>query len=108
MRLVQFIILAFILFPSLSLGTNLRGRIEASHAYASAPFPAHGVQVELFRLTQKGAVSAGSYITSNDGMYYFQNIPPGSYSIIVNNYLEFQLSIRNSSYQDVPPILLRY
>jgi hypothetical protein len=48
------------------------------------------------------------YSTGIDGMYYFQNIAPGNYLLVINNNLNFPIRVNNMYLQDIPPILLRY
>lgn len=108
MKSIKYLIIILIFFPSLSLATNLRGRIDIVHSYSNAPFPARGAQVQLFAQTPRGPMLVRSYFTGGDGMYYLQNIPPGNYMLVVNNYLKFPLVVFNTRFQDIPPVLLRY
>lgn len=108
MKSIKYLILILIFFPSLSLATDLRGRIDVVHSYSNAPFPARGVQVQLFVQTPRGPMLVRSYFTGGDGMYYLQNIHPGNYILVVNIFLKFPLVVFNARSQDIPPILLRY
>ena len=58
--------------------------------------------------TQMGPMAVNQFMTGNDGMYYFQNITPGYYILLINNVLSFNISVINAYIQDIPPILLRY
>lgn len=108
MKSIKYLILILIFFPSLSLATDLRGRIDVIHSYSTAPFPARGANVQLLVKTQVGSRVVSSYSTGGDGMYYFQNISPGIYKLVINNVLILPLRVFNIPLQDIPPVLLKY
>lgn len=109
MRSVKYLVfLVVILFPAICFATNLRGRVDAVHSYSNAPFPARGIQVQLFLETPEGPKLAASYATGGDGMYYLQNIAPGNYTLVVNNNLRFPITVSDTRFQDLPPVLIRY
>lgn len=87
--------------------TDLRGRVDGIGPYASAPFPLAKASVEIKRQDSTQSVLA-SYRTGRDGMYYFRNIPPGHYLLVVNNSLSVPIQVRNTSLQDIGPMLFRY
>ena len=72
-----------LLFVPFAPATDLRGRVDGTHAYASAPFPLGGSHVTLFTIqhtpTGVNYVPMVSAVTGPDGIYYFNNIQPGSY-----------------------------
>lgn len=108
MGLFKIFILIFSFIPSLSFAANLRGRIDAMHAYASAPFPARGVQVQLLMQSPRGPIPVNHYFTGSDGMYYFQEIIPGEYILNVGGYLNFPIRVYDVYLQDIRPVLIRY
>lgn len=103
--------ISFILFfivPVISDATNIRGRIEGANQYSRAPYPLGGVAVDLYMQSPRGWQPAGRYITGSDGMYYFQNIFSGNYSIQINGRQNYPLTVFNQPYQDLPPIFINY
>ncbi len=101
------IVAALLLVTTVVSATNLRGRVDGFPPYASAPFPVPGANVQLVVPDGLGGVRAISgYITGPDGMYYFQNIPPGNYQLVVNG-IFYPLFVGNMYLQDIPPVLLR-
>lgn len=86
--------------------TDLRGRVDGIGPYASAPFPLAKASVELKR--QDTLELLASYRTGRDGMYYFRNIQPGQYLLVVNNSLSVPLLVKSVTLQDIDPLLFRY
>ncbi|MBU1138221.1 MAG: hypothetical protein KKD01_00490 [Proteobacteria bacterium] len=87
--------------------TDLRGRVDATGPYASAPFPLAKATVEIKRQDSGQSVVA-SYRTGRDGMYYFRNIQPGQYLLVVNNSLSVPIQVSAKALQDIGPLLFRY
>jgi hypothetical protein len=108
MKAVKYFIFLLLFLPSLALATNLRGRVDATHSYSSAPFPARGAHVQLVPQPPATQGPAVSFFTGGDGMYYFSNIPPGQYMLVINNNLRFPLTVVQTNVQNIPPVLLRY
>ena len=112
MKSIKYLILIIICFPSLSFATDLRGRVDVVHSYSNAPFPARRANVQLIVKKRVGSrvVSkvVSSYSTGGDGMYYFQKISPGIYTLVINKVLILPLKVVNTRLQDIPPILLKY
>jgi hypothetical protein len=92
--------------PTVNAG-DLRGRVDGIGPYASAPFPLAKANVEIKRQDTRQSVVA-SYRTGRDGMYYFRNIPPGQYFLVINNKLRVSIQVRAASLQDIGPLLFRY
>lgn len=109
MKVSVFLILVccFFLGPVTVDATDLRGRVDGMNRYASAPFPLAKANVQVKRRDSKQSVVA-SYRTGRDGMYYFRNIKPGQYNLVVNGKLSVPISVRSTSLQDVGPLLFRY
>ena len=104
MKKYLIVIIVSLLFPAILFATDLRGRVDVTHQYSYAPFPARGVTVQLFTQSNVGVYT---YITGQDGMYYIPGISPGNYILVVNNYLRFPIQVLNMALQDFPPILLQ-
>ena len=85
--------------------TNLRGRVDYQMAGFAYPLPMPGALVELF---PPGAPTpAASTRTGADGMYYFLGVPPGTYSLWINQRIQYPVGVGPVVAQDVPPILVR-
>jgi hypothetical protein len=99
--------LAVWLIPSAPVhATDLRGRVDGRNAYYPRPFPLAGAPVMLYAFRpQFGWRVVATAYTGPDGLYYFRNIPPGSYTLQVQG-LNFPLNVAPASYQDVPPVLV--
>lgn len=108
MKLIKLLFFLLIFSPPLSLATDLRGRVDISHSYASTPFPAQGINVQLYSINQAGAQVVGNSVTGFDGMYYFYGVAPGNYLIFIQPNWNFNLVVINTRLQDISPILLRY
>lgn len=87
--------------------TDLRGRVDGTGLYASAPFPLAKATVEIKRQDNTQSPIA-SYRTGRDGMYYFRNIQPGQYLLVINNSLSVPIQVKNTSLQDIGPVLFRH
>lgn len=49
-----------------------------------------------------------TYDTGGDGMYYFHNVIPSSFFLLVANRENSRIVVRENGYQDIPPICIRY
>jgi hypothetical protein len=102
------VIICFFFFGTTTIdATDLRGRVDAIGPWASAPFPLTKASVEVKRRDNNQSVVA-LYRTGRDGMYYFRNIPPGQYLLVVNDSLTVPIQVRTTSLQDIGPLLFRY
>ena len=109
MKAIKYLLLLVVVFfPALSLATDLRGRVDAVHSYSNAPFPARGIQVQLFLETPGGPKLVADYATGGDGMYYLKDVAPGKYTLVVNNNLRFPITVSDTRFQDIAPVLIRY
>ena len=106
MKTLLYLIIFLLFFPSPSLPTDLRGRVDATHSYSYRPFPAKRIQVQLIYQAPGGYRYATT--TLADGMYFFRNIPPGMYTLTVHNRQFPNFQVWNVPFQDIPPILIRY
>lgn len=98
------------LVSSPSRAADLRGRIEAMHAYSNDPFPARNIEVTLFSPREQRVIDQAR--TGSDGMYYFYRIPPGPYEIRVRGFRNeeakiYPLTVSNDPRQDIRAILVR-
>jgi len=101
------IMCCFFLSTVITNAADLRGRVDGIGEYASSPFPLAKAMIEIKRQDNTKSVVA-SYRTGRDGMYYFRDIQPGQYSLVVNNQLSVVIQVRAISLQDIGPILFRY
>ncbi len=96
---------------SASGAADLRGRVDALHAYSDAPFSAHNVGVALVSLREGKSIAHTR--TGPDGMYYFYGVSPGTYRIEVSRFegehpIRFPLEVRDVGRQEIRPIVIRY
>ena len=99
------ILFFMLIVPPVSFATDIRGRVDTTHKYSSAPFPARGASVKLYKYYEYKKL-VGSYTTGSDGMYYLPNIPPGHYKLVIKH-MRFHVTVHNESpLEDLPPILL--
>jgi len=101
-------VVLFILAPIIVSATNLRGRIEGFNQYYKSTYPLAGVTVDLYFQGPGGWQQIGRYITGSDGMYYFQNLYQGYYSLQINGRQNYPITVLNVPYQDLPPIMITY
>lgn len=91
--------------------TDLRGRVDAIHAYSPSPFPMANVQVTIMAVqpTPMGVtyVPYLTTVTGIDGMYYFRNANPGNFVLHVAG-TNYPLQILSQPAQDIQAILLRF
>ena len=97
-----------LLMPLITEATNLRGRIDAVNKYTKSPYPIGRVSVVLYLKKNKKWKSVGRYTTGTNGMYFFQNIKPGRYTIQVNRRSNYPITVVNKKSQDLPKIVLKY
>lgn len=107
LRFLLVFICCFFFQTSVVNATDLRGRVDAIGPYASAPFPLAKASVKITQQNNTQSVIA-LYRTGRDGMYYFRNIPPGQYLLVVNNSLTVPIQVKNTQLQDIGPLLFRY
>jgi len=103
-----FVLFLILLISTQVSATDIRGRIDGQHAYSSSRFPVRSARISFYYWTGKKWVSAGKAFTGPDGMYYMKNLRPGNYTLQVNDKQNFSITIRNSRFQDIPSILIRY
>jgi hypothetical protein len=86
---------------------DIRGRVDGRNAYTPRPYPIAGVPVTLFVHQQPTGwrVLANAY-TGPDGIYYFRGVPPGSYVLQVQG-RNFPVTLSQSPFQDIPPLLIQ-
>lgn len=110
--LFSFAVIWVLAIPAGVKATDVRGRIDGKHSYSRSPFPVSKARVELWRLHQGKWRSVSLYVTGSDGMYYFSNIRPGLYKVVVNRgeaeEAERRLEVYDQRYQNIAPILLRH
>ncbi len=107
LRFLLVFICCFFFQTSAVNATDLRGKVDAIGPYASAPFPLAKASVKIKEQGNTQSVIA-LYRTGRDGMYYFRNIPPGQYLLVVNNSLTVPIQVEDTKLQDIGPLLFRY
>ena len=103
---------ALFTLAQLSNATDLRGRVDGMHGYAPAPFPVAGIQVTIFvgQSNPYGGINyipVANVVTGPDGMYYFRNVPPGTYVLQIGG-TNYPLQVFPQAAQDIQAVLLRY
>lgn len=106
-KILLLILCYFFLNIAIVTAADLRGRVDGMGPYAAAPFPLTNATIELKRQGRSNAV-VSSYRTGRDGMYYFRNIQPGSYLLVINRSLKVPIQVQRQSLQNIGPILFRY
>ncbi len=101
-----------LVIAQVSNATDLRGRVDGLHPYASAPFPMAGIQVTIFRFEPNpyGGMSwipKVNAVTGSDGMYYFRGVPPGDFILQVSG-TNYPLKVLSQPAQDIQAILVRF
>jgi hypothetical protein len=82
--------------------TNLRGQVRTIGPGGSVPMPE--ALVELFPLGYSGPPTFTT-TTGSDGIYYFQNVNPGTYQIWINRKLGAgQVLVYPIPNEDIAPI----
>lgn len=95
----------FLLSPLPSHAVDIRGRVQVNTNYNPgwAPRPYANVALITFdQFNQPYIIS--SYQTGSDGMYFFYNLRPGPYRVVVNNGPSMDFYLNNVAYFDVAPI----
>ena len=103
----KWLIILVLLVSELACATNLRGRVDIRHPYTGDLYPASSASVQLIVITNFGPQVVYSYFTGSDGMYYMPNISPGNYILRINNFLDYNIQVFNTPYQDLPPVLVQ-
>ena len=86
--------------------SELRGRVEATHRYASKAFSVSRAIVIIYR-HDRNLTEVQRTITGSDGMYYFRDIDLGEYVIKVESSYgssDKEITVHNDSRQDIPLI----
>jgi hypothetical protein len=99
------LIITIILFSSLAFATDVRGRIDTQNTYNGYYQPLPRAEVALVNPMNNKPVSV-TY-TGRDGFYYFYNIYPGNYVLVVNRSLRLPVNIMNVPGFDINPVLFR-
>jgi hypothetical protein len=84
---VTVILLAFFSIHSISKAATIRGSVMEIHSGAGKASPANQVTVTLFRgvLGSSDLQTVETFLTGIDGLYHFENIPKGEYTIHVQD-----------------------
>ena len=85
---------------------DLRGRILKKYSNSAQGFPVGGARIELYRYSGPKRELVGTAISAQDGIYFFRNIPAGSYSITVPGGQTYTFKVANSPQQDLAPVVL--
>ncbi len=84
---VSMILLALFSIPSISKAATIRGSVTEIHSGAGRASAANQVTVTLYRgvLGSSDLQKAETFRTGIDGLYHFENIPKGEYTIHVQD-----------------------
>jgi hypothetical protein len=95
------LVAAWLIGVATAEATDLRGRVDTRNPLNGYFHPLPNARVDL---ASRGQIVART-LTGYDGFYYFRNVPPGAYEIVVNNQVRVGTMIQPRPYQDIPPIL---
>jgi len=95
----------FLLYSTAIFATDIRGRIDTQNRGNGYYQPLPRAEVALVNPMNNQAVAV-TY-TGMDGFYYFYNIYPGNYMLVVNKSLRLPVSIINAPGFDINPVLFR-
>ena len=84
---VSMILVALFSIPSIGKAATIRGSVMEIHSGAGKASPANQVTVTLFRgnLGSSDLKKVETFQTRIDGLYHFENIPKGEYTIHVQD-----------------------
>lgn len=99
------VLLAFLIVFSPAFATDVRGRVDTQNPYNNYYQPLPRAEVALVRADNNQPVAVTH--TGMDGFYYFYNIYPGNYFLVVNRTLRVPVSIPNYPGFDINPVLFR-
>lgn len=85
---------------------NLRGKVDGVHQYSPRPFPLANTTVTLLRGPPGQPVRVAQTKSDKSGMYYFRNIAPGAYILVISGE-RFPVAVTGSRTQDIAPVLIR-
>ena len=97
--------LFLVLFSSSVIAVDVRGRVDTQNRYNGYYQPLPKAEVALV-YPPSGQAVAVTY-TGMDGFYYFYNIRPGNYYLVVNRSLRVPVSIPAYRGFDINPVLYR-
>lgn len=97
--------IVLLLASFLSSATDIRGRIDTQNLYNGYYQPLPKAEVALVNPATNQFIAV-TY-TGMDGFYYFYNIFPGHYYLVVNRTLSVPVTIPNSPGFDINPVLFR-
>jgi hypothetical protein len=101
LQLVAFLIVgALMLSSDVAVAVDLRGRVESTHAYSDAPYPASRIEVTIFSMSDGSLVSR--IWTGPDGFYYLYGIQPGMYRLGVRRCPDQKRQIHQILVSDTP------
>lgn len=101
MKYLMSLLLLFLLACNSAYATDLRGRIDTRNPYNGYFHPLPRASVALVDVNGQ---YVGTY-TGGDGFYYFYNVPPGNYVLVINGVKRVPVSIPPQQGFDIPPIL---
>ena len=84
---VSIILLALFSIPSICKAATIRGSVMEIHSCAGRASPATQVTVTLYRgvLGSSDLQKVETFRTAIDGLYHFENIPKGEYTVHVQD-----------------------
>ncbi|MEJ2055396.1 MAG: hypothetical protein P8X42_15885 [Calditrichaceae bacterium] len=119
MKVIKYIISTFIyiiiltnLIQSQTIPVNLRGRVVTYNKFIHRNVPVHFAGLELLRYDpgQNKWILDRTSNTNTHGYYFFYNIAPGRYKIIVKNKKSMVIEVNPASnshqFQQIPDIII--
>ena len=97
---------ALIVLSATAVATNLRGQVNGEHHYSAAAFPMARPKVAIYRRDGKNLVLVASTLTGPNGMYYFHDVAPGNYILVVKGKIRVHITVANQQSQDIGPVLV--
>lgn len=101
------LIITFLSVPAYAV--DLRGRVQVPTSYPPGWAPRPYANVVLIGFNQfNQPYFLASFNTGADGMYFFYNVYPGPYRVVVNNGPFVDIAVGNTASFDVVPIWITY
>ena len=89
-----------------AVAANLRGKIFAKYSHSVQRYPIGGIKIELHRFSVSKEKLVATAISAQDGMFYFRDVPAGTYTITLPDAQTFVFKVKSKPQQDLAPIVL--
>ena len=87
---------------------DVRGRVNATNAFAQYNYPLANTLVVLSRFGEASGkwIPVSQAYTNSFGEYFFRSMPPGRYQVEVDGQ-KYIFVVTSERFQDIAPILIR-